>query len=159
MPGIVLNTGLDPDTTYQPNEIHLAFGEHNWDGDKRIGNGIVHIFAGHWEDFMRMHPDLNTPESIVKFIFNRIQSQTGVVMADGGTLVCAFRFEGETEVHYLELLIDDGSNNLGPEGRLHSAYPVDGFDPEYEDKYEAYQYYFESEETNNEDLIADGVRI
>ncbi|MGB5911337.1 MAG: hypothetical protein WBH31_09110 [Promethearchaeia archaeon] len=129
------------DNFFQPTEIYLTFGEHEFKFDKRAGNGIIHIFAGHWADFARLHPDLNTPEAIAKFIFELIKSQKGVVMEDGGKIVYAFRFKGEQKVRYVELLVDDGGP-MGPEGRLHTAYPVDLTKSKYKDKYIEYRNYF-----------------
>ncbi len=142
--GVVLKEGLDT-STYNPNEIYLNFGEHYWDGNKGTGYGIVHIIANHWEDFERMDPYLNTPERIAQFIFKIIETQTGVVMKEvdnGILLVYAFTFKNEDKVHYLELLIDDGTNINKPLGRLHTAYPVDNFYNDYMDDYISYERFF-----------------
>ncbi len=134
---------------FQPTEIYLTFGEHNFDpGGKRIGNGIIHIYAGHWRDFARLHRDLNTPEAIAKFIFELIKSQKGVVMESRGKIIYAFRFKGEDITRFVEILIDDGKMDSkgnfqnGPEGRLHTAYPVDASKKEYRDKLRDYRIYF-----------------
>ncbi|MEJ2280201.1 MAG: hypothetical protein P8Y70_21005, partial [Candidatus Lokiarchaeota archaeon] len=59
------------------------------------------------------------------------------------------------EVHYLELLVDDGRTYTngdyinGPRDRIHTAYPVDGFDPKYRDKYLTYFKFFSIPQNSN----------
>jgi hypothetical protein len=100
-------------------DIWLALGDINY--------GLVHLLSGsgktgHLVDFMKLDQKLNNPEIIAKFIYDRIMTQTGVIMNEYGRVVYAFKLKGSSTLYFLAVGIDgNDGNNVG---RIHTAFPV-----------------------------------
>ncbi|MHA2132211.1 MAG: hypothetical protein ACW99L_19740 [Promethearchaeota archaeon] len=69
---------------YDPgrHDIWLAMGDFRY--------GLAHILLQHEQDFLKLSNKLNSQVKISEFIFDRIKTQTGVVMNEIGRLVYAY---------------------------------------------------------------------
>ncbi|MHA2338680.1 MAG: hypothetical protein ACXACX_15335 [Candidatus Hodarchaeales archaeon] len=101
---------------YDPgrHDIWLAMGDFRY--------GLAHILLQHEQDFLKLSNKLNSQVKISEFIFDRIKTQTGVVMNEIGRLVYAFRLEGSSDLYFLVVAID--GRNGKDIGRIHTAFPV-----------------------------------
>ncbi|MFW9970378.1 MAG: hypothetical protein ACFFDF_09275, partial [Candidatus Odinarchaeota archaeon] len=75
-------------------------------------------------DFLNLHSELDSAYVVNKFIFDRMESQKGVVFEDDGqtVLVYAFKFRGDSQTYYLGVAIDGKGNS--PPGRIHTSFPI-----------------------------------
>ncbi|MEJ2294492.1 MAG: hypothetical protein P8Y23_06940, partial [Candidatus Lokiarchaeota archaeon] len=126
---------LNPNGLYNPgtdNRIQgfwmqygsIEFSTNSRGGETRTGFGIVHTYCGHKMDFLNLHSELDSAYAVNKFIFDRMESQKGVVFEDDGQtiVVYAFKFRGSSKTHYLGVAIDGKGNT--PPGRIHTSFPI-----------------------------------
>jgi hypothetical protein len=134
---------------FDPNQypIYLTIGQH----DKILGtgDGKIHIWEGHQQDFKDLGKwlgvDLSMDYKIVDFIEETIKTKKGLAKSSYGNVIFAFQND-DGEFRFLELYIDFTEGKFKQYfGRIHTAYSVapSSTNPAYRQKYNNYiQDYF-----------------